>query len=138
MTHTVRTTWLDKMAFESEVTGHRIVLDADQKAGGEDKGPPPKMLLLSALGGCTGMDVIYILRKMKIQPSYFNVFAEATVADEPIKRYSKIHLVYEFKADDNLDTTKVESAVKLSQEKYCAVSAMLKAGSEITYEIKYL
>ncbi len=138
MTHSVSATWLEKMAFESQVSGHRIVMDADERAGGEDRGPKPKPLVLSALGGCTGMDVIHILTKMKIEPSYFNIAIEGTLSEEQPKRYTHIHLVYEFKADDNLDNKKVENAVKLSQDKYCSVSALLKRGAEVTYEIRYV
>ena len=138
MTHRVNTKWLNDLAFETDVSGHKIVMDADSDFGGEDRGPRPKMLVLSALGGCTGMDVIHILNKMKIVPSYFNVTCEATLSDDELKRYNKVHVTYDFKADDNLDKRKVETAVKLSQDKYCSVSAMLKAGSEVTYEITYL
>jgi putative redox protein len=126
------------MVFETEVTGHKILLDADEKAGGEDKGPRPKPLLLSALAGCTGMDVIYILRKMRIEPSYFNVSVDGTLTEEHPKQYDKIHLVYEFKAEDGLNEAKVETAVGLSQEKYCGVSALLKKGARVTYEIRYI
>lgn len=138
MTHSVHTSWLGSLAFETDVSGHKIVMDADTDFGGEDRGPRPKMLVLSALGGCTGMDVIHVLRKMRIEPSFFNVRCEATLSDDELKRYNKIHVTYEFRADDNLDRRKVETAVKLSQDKYCSVSAMLKAGSEVTHEITYL
>ena len=97
----------------------------------------PKPLLLSALAGCTGMDVIYILRKMKVEPTYFNVNIDADLTEEHPVTYSRIHLTYEFKASDSLDEHKVETAVGLSQEKYCGVSAMLRAASELTYAIVY-
>ena len=58
----VKVKWLDKMAFSAEVNGHEIVLDAAEKVGGEDRGPRPKPLMLAALAGCTGMDVISILK----------------------------------------------------------------------------
>ena len=138
MTHSVSTTWLEKMAFESQVSGHKIIMDANEEAGGEDRGPRPKPLVLSALGGCTGMDVIHVLKKMRIQPTFFNVAIEGTLSEEQPKRYTQIHLTYEFKESDNLDAQKVETAVKLSQEKYCSVSALLRRGAEVTYEIKYL
>ena len=138
MTHTVATTWLDNMAFEAEVSGHKIVMDADDEAGGENRGPRPKPLILSALGGCTAMDVIHILKKMRVDPSYFNAYVEGALSDKEPNSYTKFHLVYEFKADDGLDEKKVESAVRLSQDKYCSVAALLKDSAEITYEIRYL
>ena len=118
MNHSVTCTWLENMAFETQVSGHKIILDADESAGGEDRGPKPKPLVLSALAGCTGMDVIYTLKKMRILPSYFNVAVDASTTDEHPKYYNKIHLIYEFKAKDNLEQGKVETAVRLSQEKY--------------------
>ena len=138
MRQTVTCSWIEKMAFESEVTGHKIRLDADESVGGENSGPRPKALLLSALAGCTGMDVISILRKMKLEPSYFNLRVEADMTEEHPKTYDKIRLVYEFKAADGLDEHKVETAVGLSQEKYCGVSAMLRHAADLTYEIEYL
>jgi putative redox protein len=126
------------MAFETEVTGHKIIFDGDESVGGEDRGPRPKPLVLSALAGCTGMDVIYVLRKMKIEPSYFNVAVDGNLTDDHPKQYDKIHVVYEFKKDDGLDEHKVETAVGLSQEKYCGVSALLKKGAELSYEICYI
>ncbi len=138
MNHSVNCTWLENMVFETEVSGHKILLDADESAGGEDKGPRPKPLVLSALAGCTGMDVIYVLKKMRIEPTYFNVAVNASLTDEHPKQYDKIHVMYDFKAKDALDQGKVETAVRLSQDKYCGVNALLKKGAEVTYEIRYL
>jgi putative redox protein len=138
MNHSVTCTWLENMAFETQVSGHKIILDADESAGGEDRGPKPKPLVLSALAGCTGMDVIYTLKKMRILPSFFNVAVDASITDDHPKYYDKIHLIYEFKAKDNLEQGKVETAVRLSQEKYCGVNALLKKGAEVTFEIQYL
>ena len=138
MTHTVNTKWLEKMAFETEVTGHTIRVDADDSVGGEDTGPRPKPLLLSALAGCTGMDVIYVLKKMKIEPSHFSMRIDADLTEEHPKVYESINLVYEFKESDNLDQGKVETAVNLSQEKYCGVSAMLRTACKLTFSIEYV
>ncbi len=138
MTHTITCSWIGKMAFDAEVTGHTIRLDGDESVGGEDSGPRPKQLVLSALAGCTGMDVVYILKKMKIEPSFFNLRVDGELTEEHPKRYRKINVVYEFKASDNLDRNKVETAVGLSQEKYCGVGAMLRSAAELTYSIEYL
>ena len=75
---------------------------------------------------------------MKMEPSYFNMRVEGNVTEEHPKQYDAIHLVYEFKEGDNLDVHKVETAVGHSQEKYCGVSALLKKGAQVTYEIEYL
>jgi putative redox protein len=131
----VETQWISEMSFNSTVNNHRIVMDSDPAFGGQEKGPRPKMLVLSALGGCTGMDVVSILNKMKVSPDSFRVVAEADIADEHPKVFTKIHLTYEFKGK-NLSQDKLKKAVNLSQERYCSVSAMLKKVCPFTYEIK--
>ncbi len=138
MSHAISCTWNDGMSFDTHVNGHTITMDADDSAGGEDRGPRPKPMLLASLAGCTGMDVIAILKKMNQSPSYFNIKVEGALNDEHPKYYQNIKLVYEFKEDDGLDTGKVERAVKLSQEKYCGVSALLRHSSTLDYEIRYL
>ncbi|MFH0866383.1 MAG: OsmC family protein [Bacteroidota bacterium] len=112
-------------------------MDADEANGGRNKGPRPKTLTLASLAGCTGMDVIAILRKMHIEPEYFNVIAEGDLTEEHPKYFHKIHLVYEVKGA-GIDAEKVDKAVSLSQEKYCGVSALLSKGAELTYEIRML
>ena len=131
----VETQWTSEMSFDSTVNNHRIVMDSDPAFGGKEKGPRPKMLVLSALGGCTGMDVVSILNKMRVTPDSFRVIAEADIADEHPKVFTKIHLTYEFKGK-NLPQDKLKKAVDLSQERYCPVSAMLRKICIFTYEIK--
>lgn len=134
MKHIVNTAWSGKMKFDTEVNGHHIILDAAEDVGGENAGPRPKALMLSALAGCTGMDVVSILKKMKIEPEYFNIRTEAELTEEHPKVYSKVHIIYEFRGKD-LEMEKLKKAVELSQEKYCGVSAMYKKVMELTYEI---
>lgn len=129
--------WLEDMSFEAEVNNHIFVMDADEANGGKNKGPGPKALTLASLSGCTAMDVIFFLRKMRIVPEYFNVIAEGELTDMHPKYYHKIHLIYEMKGTD-IDIEKVNYAVALSQEKYCGVSALLRKGAEISYEIRML
>jgi len=129
--------WTGNMAFEANVSEHIIVLDAYEDAGGQNKGARPKMLTLASLAGCTGMDVISILKKMQIVPEYFNIQVEGELTDEHPKYYKKIHLTYQFKGSD-IDHEKVDKAINLSQEKYCGVSALLKKGAEISYHVEYL
>jgi putative redox protein len=122
------------MAFEVEQDGHSFWLDADETMGGQNKGPRPKKLLLSGLAGCTGMDVASILKKMQVSYSSLRIDVEANLTDEHPRVYDKIHLKY-IVDGEKLDRSKIERAVKLSQEKYCGVSAMLSKGAELTYEI---
>lgn len=137
MIHTVNTKWEGKMQFDTVVNGHHIILDAAEDVGGENAGPRPKALMLSALAGCTGMDVVSILKKMKVEPEYFNIRIDADLTDEHPKVYSKIHIIYEFKGS-NLEIDKLQKAIELSQEKYCGVSAMYKKAMELSYEIKII
>lgn len=127
----------EEMAFDVEVDGHKFMIDATKEVGGKDRGPRPKPLTLAALGGCTGMDVISILRKMRIEPEYFNVSVAADMTDEHPKLYNKIHITYSFKGE-NLPIDKLEKAINLSQDRYCGVTAMLNKTAEITHEIVIL
>lgn len=129
--------WKEGMAFEADVNGFKIPLDAEPAGGGENKGPRPKPLTLVSLAGCTGMDVISILKKMRIEPDYFNVGVEGELTEEHPKYYHKIHVIYELKGND-IDVEKVEKAVNLSRDRYCGVFALLVKGAEITYEIRIL
>lgn len=130
--------WKKGMAFEAEVTGHKLLMDADASVGGKDQGPRPKALLLAGLAGCTGMDVISILGKMQQEPSWFNIEVEGETGTEHPMYYIDVTVVYQFKKRDALDPEKVEKAVKLSQERYCGVSAQLSKGAELRHRIEYL
>ena len=133
----ITTKWIENMSFETEVNGHKIIIDAASEVGGENRGPRPKPLMLSALGGCTGMDVISILRKMKVEPEDFSVIVEGDVTDEHPKHFFKMHVIYQF-TGKNLPMDKLQKAVTLSEEKYCGVSATLRKALELTSEIKII
>jgi putative redox protein len=133
----VQTNWKGNMQFEATVAGHKIMMDADTSVGGENKGTRPKPLMLAALAGCTGMDVVSILKKMRVEIEEFDIDIEADLTEEHPKYYNKMHVVYLFKGKD-LDMEKLKKAVELSQDRYCGVSAAYKKAMEITYEIKLL
>jgi putative redox protein len=136
-TESVKVNWLENMAFEAEVNGHTIVLDAAEAVGGENRGPRPKPLMLVALAGCTGMDVVSILKKMRVEVEGFNVVVEGDLTEEHPKQFTKMRVIYEFKGKD-LPMDKLEKAVNLSEERYCGVSAMYKKAIGITTEIRIL
>ena len=127
--------WTDKIAFETDIRGHKVIVDATEEAGGSDLGPRPKKLMLSALAGCTGVDVIMILRKMKVVPEAFNVIVEADVTEEHPMHYTKMKVIYQFKGKD-LPLDKLEKAVTLSEEKYCGVTAVYRKAMEMELEIR--
>ncbi len=133
----VNTKWVKNMSFESEINGFKIVVDADPSVGGENKGPRPKPLMLAALGGCTGMDVISILNKMRVEVDSFNVKVEGDLTDEFPKHFYKMHVIYEFSGKD-LPMDKLQKAVSLSEERYCGVSAVYRKTMEMTSEIRII
>jgi putative redox protein len=137
-THRIVTQWQQKMAFDAEVDGFHLLLDAAPEHGGADQGPRPKPLLLVALAGCTGMDVVAILSKMREPLQHFRVLVEGDLSEGHPAFYEKVRIVYEFRTADGLDPAKVERAVHLSQDRYCGVSAMLKKASELSFEIRYV
>lgn len=129
--------WEEGMLFHSLVNGHKVYVDADVSVGGSNKAPRPKPLMLVALAGCTAMDVVALLNKMRVPFEYFNIKVSAEQTEEHPKVYSKVHLIYQIKGK-NIDKEKVEKAVNLSQEKYCGVGAMFKKFADYTFEIEYL
>ena len=123
------------MSFESEINGHKLIIDAKEEVGGQDRGPRPKPLMLAALGGCTSMDMVSILKKMRVELKSLNVIVEGELSEEHPKRFLKMHVIYEVEGDD-LPMDKIEKAVSLSEEKYCGVSAVYREVIEITSEIR--
>lgn len=116
-------------------SNHWVVMDSSENVNGHDAGPRPMELLLMGLGGCTGMDVISILDKMKVPYKDFRIEIEADKADEHPKVYTKIHIKYIVYGDVPED--KLKTAIELSKTKYCSAQAMLSKAAEITtsYEI---
>jgi putative redox protein len=134
---TVSTKWLEDMSFESEIDGHKIIIDAKPEVGGKDRGPRPKQMMLAALGGCTSMDVISMLKKMRVDVKSLNVIVEGELSEEHPKRFLKMHVIYEVEGE-NLPMDKIQKAVNLSEEKYCGVSAVYREVIEISSEIRLL
>lgn len=133
--HSVKTKWVNKMAFDSQIDKHTVRIDTNGEIG-DDSGPSPKKLLLASLAGCTGMDVASLLKKMRVSIDGFEMDIEADLTEEHPIVYSEIRLVYRFFGVD-LNKVKIGRAVQLSQEKYCGVSAMLRKNSPIIYSIEY-
>ena len=136
-THSVSTVFNDHMAFTANISGHNVRMDTTPDDGGEDSAPSPKRLMLASLAGCTGMDIVMILNKMKVVFSDFSIDVDASVTEEHPKIYNKVKLTYKIKLDV-ADQGKMEKAVSLSQDKYCGVSAMFRAFADLQTEIRYL
>lgn len=127
--------WLENMAFKTQLNGHELILDASTEGGGENRGPRPKILMMVALAGCTGMDVVSILRKMRVEVEGFNVRVEGELTEEHPKHYTSMKVIYEFKGKD-LPMEKLEKAVSLSEERYCGVNAVYKKAMAVSTEIR--
>ena len=127
-------TWKQGLAFDVDLLGYTFKIDADEEFGGKGYGPVPKPLVLSALAGCTGMDVVAILNKMQIPFEGFQVEVDGELTSEHPKVYHSIRIQYKFEGP-RLELEKIQKAIKLSLDKYCGVAAMLKKTAAITYEV---
>ena len=136
MGYNVKTNWVENMAFNSQIDSHTVHMDTSPPLG-DDSGASPKKLLLASLAGCTGMDVVSLLKKMRVEITGFDIEIEADLTEEHPKVFSEIRMIYRFHGTD-LNQAKVEKAVNLSQERYCGVSEMLRKNSPISYRIEYL
>ena len=126
--------WQQGLAFQAHLDGFDFVIDGTPEAGGRNLGPRPKGLTLVSLLGCTGMDVISILGKMKVKVEKFEVTAEAQLAEEHPKKILAIKVVYAF-TGANLTAEPLQKAIALSEEKYCGVRATLMPTVNISHAL---
>ena len=136
-THSSDTVFNGGMQFTATISGHEVVMDSGREDGGKDSAASPKKLLLASLAGCTGMDIVMILDKMKVSYSDLRIHTEAQLSEEHPRIYNKVKLTYTIKMAET-DKIKMEKAVALSQDKYCGVSAMFKAFADLQWTIHYL
>jgi len=130
-------TWKGGMSFKAEnENGASIIMDAYSQHGGEGKGPAPMEVFLHSLGGCTGMDVVSILNKMREPIEEFYLEIDSERAPEHPKVYKKVNIKFVFKG--NLDPNKVKKAINLSADKYCSVTAMLRKTAEVNIDYEIL
>jgi len=134
--HEIETQWMGKMQFNALVNGHTIIMDAPERVGGEDNGPIPKPFILTALSGCTGMDIISILRKAQKEVKDLTIKVTGELSKQQPIMYIAMHVIYDFTGDESCKDAALD-AVNLSQEKYCGVSQMLKKGLPVTWEVNY-
>ena len=118
------------MNFSADIDGHILQIDTTEENGGMNLGPRPKALMLAALSGCTGFDIVSILNKMRVEFSNFTVSSEANSTDTEPSVYDEIKIIYSIKVKEE-DEFKVEKAVHLSKDKYCGVSAMFKGFADL-------
>ncbi|MBM3128422.1 MAG: OsmC family protein [Chloroflexi bacterium] len=129
--------WVSGRAFETQTgSGHRGWIDAFPKEGETSKGPTPTELVLVAVAGCTGIDIVDILQKKRLNVTGLDVAVEGTQAANPPNVYTELDVVYRVRGKD-IPASAVEQAIKLSEEKYCSVGIMIGKTAKINsrYEI---
>ena len=126
--------WQDGLAFRANLDGFDFVIDGAPQAGGRNLGPRPKGLTLVSLAGCTAMDVISILGKMKVKVEKFHVATAAQLAEEHPKKFLSIRITYSF-TGAGITPEPLRKAIALSEEKYCGVRATLIPAVAISHEI---
>jgi len=128
---TANVTWVEDMQFVGEgETGHAIVMDSSEEAGGHNTGARPMEVLLMGVLGCTAMDAISILKKKRQPIKGLKIFATGDRAAEHPKYYTKIHLEYVAYGDVELEA--LERSAQLSEDKYCSAIATVRGKAEIT------
>lgn len=133
MPMTAAVKWIDGLEFVGQSgSGHAVVMSGSTESGGNDFGPRPMEMLLLGLGGCTGMDVVYVLRKKRQDVIGCQVNVKGEMADDYPHKYTAIELEYTV-TGKNLTDEAVKRSIELSFEKYCAVKATLEAAAKITY-----
>jgi putative redox protein len=125
MEHNIKITWTQESNFEYEESNQKISLDIIS-----EKGFSPKKLLLVGLAGCTGIDIVSLLEKMRVEFSQFYIKVDANLTEEHPKVYKEIEIIYSIKSE-KINQEKIQKAIDLSMQKYCGVSAMLGKTAEI-------
>jgi putative redox protein len=113
-------------------SGHAVVMDGGESSGGRNSGASPSELLLLGLGGCSGMDVISILKKKRQAVSGFSISVRGKSAEEYPKKFTDIEIVFSVKGK-NISEEAVKKAIDLSMNKYCSVKATLEGSAKISY-----
>jgi putative redox protein len=126
--------WIDNMLMVGEsASGHAIIMDGPKELGGKNLGVRPMEMLLLGMGGCTTIDVISTLKKMRENVDDCQLEISAERADEHPKVFTKIHLHFVLKGE-NLNANKIAKAISLSADKYCSASIMLGKTAIITHD----
>jgi putative redox protein len=130
----VSVAWQGKMRLLGSGSGESaVVMDAPPAVGGEGNGFRPKELLLNGLAGCTAMDVLSILRKMRHEPEAFRVEVSAEESETHPRVFTAFHIRYIVRGDIPHD--KLEKAITLSQDRYCGVTAMYRSFASVSHEV---
>lgn len=131
MSHKVTTHWKGNMLFESDnPTGKTLFMDTSPENGGNNEGLGPKAMMLSSLAGCSGLDIVSILKKMKVSIDDFKMEVSGELTEEHPKYYHTVTLDYHFYGSD-LNEKKIKTAVNLSVSTYCGVMEMFRRFAKV-------
>ncbi|MEN8703363.1 MAG: OsmC family protein [Polaribacter sp.] len=131
----VTTKWTQKSQFNSDnPSGHHLTMFDKSQDNGDVVGFAPKALMLSSLAGCSGLDVVSLLEKMRAEVAQFHIEVTAELTDEHPKFYNKVKVDYHF-TDAELQPDKIQKAVNLSVTKYCGVMEMFRKFADVETEI---
>ena len=132
--NTITTVWKENMVFESDnPSGETLFMDAPDE-GIENKGLRPKALMLSSLAGCSGLDVVSLLKKMRAEVNDFKMVVHGELTEEHPRYYHKVVIEYHFYGND-LQEEKINKVVTLSVDKYCGVMEMFRQFAKVTTEV---
>jgi putative redox protein len=137
VTHHSELKWIDELRFDAFQNGKTIRIDANPDET-TTTGVRPKALILTSLAGCTAIDVVELLKKMRVEFSDFSIRVSGGLTEEHPTTYHTVDLTYLVKLAHAEDREKMEKAVNLSQEKYCGVTAMVKKFADLKVAIEYL
>ena len=135
--HHIISTFQGGMAFNTDLSGHPVTIDLKPADGGNNTGSSPKILMLVSLAGCTGVDVVMILNKMRVEFSDFSIEIYGHLTDTEPRTYHTVNILYKIKVKPEAES-KVAKAVDISQNKYCGVSAMFRAFANLETEIAFV
>ncbi|MBL4605159.1 MAG: OsmC family protein [Flavobacteriaceae bacterium] len=133
-TNTITTVWKENMVFDSDnPSGDTISMDAPTDEN-ESKGLRPKAMMLSSLAGCSGLDIVSLLKKMRAEVDDFKMIIHGELTEEHPKYYHKVQIEYHFYGTD-LKESKINKAVKLSVDQYCGVMEMFRQFADVKTEV---
>lgn len=132
----IKLTWQDNNVFES-VHDDGIVMIDNPDEGAENKGMRPKALMLSSLAGCSALDIVSLLKKMRAEVDDFKIDVTAELTDEHPKIYKDVIVTYRFFGSD-FKKDKIQKAVDLSVDKYCGVMEMFRKFTDVTIVVEYI
>ena len=135
--HTVTTIYKQGMQFETDSpTGYKVLIDTSPENGGNNDGMGPKAMMLSGLAGCTGLDIVFVLNKMRVDVPKFKMIVKGELTEEHPKTYHTVWLDYHFYGDD-LNEEKIQKAVTLSEEQYCGVMEMFRKFADLKVGVHF-